>query len=333
MRSICNSLVIIQAPADIPYALDIIEKENSPDILVVNVNNVYRFLKKLNLRFDISYLPYPQYKHNYYFNLLRFRAYYRKEFKKFIKDKYTEINKVYFFSRYEDSLTSFFVDRIIKKYPAAEIIYVNHYDNYDDDNTYHLSLKQWLFYCANCFITGIPLKKGYKSKIPEFDIKRYTQIKETRPFLNKETVKKYLVKYSEPNSVLLLFNKSCGQLMKDVDYKNSLEILLKELKEKGMIIYAKGHPREGCPRVIEQISDQIIPAYIPSEFVDITSFKFVIGLNSVSIAHIARDFDVKTFSMLYCFPCQETQFIYEYLVEQSDSKLIFPNSIKEIFDK
>ena len=26
MRSICNSLVIIQAPADIPYALDIIEK-------------------------------------------------------------------------------------------------------------------------------------------------------------------------------------------------------------------------------------------------------------------------------------------------------------------
>ena len=61
-ENISKVIILVQAPADIPFALDLITKYDSSQILVyvINVENNYKLLKLLlGDDIHIKYIPYP----------------------------------------------------------------------------------------------------------------------------------------------------------------------------------------------------------------------------------------------------------------------------------
>lgn len=104
-------IIFCQAPADIPFFLTLFEKYKRTykiDVVVINVEGVYVFLKELNLKFEsFIFIKY---------NIVSFKnplSLYRE--KKRIQNIWTNqfknniYEKVVFFSRFEDWLTSSFL--------------------------------------------------------------------------------------------------------------------------------------------------------------------------------------------------------------------------------
>ncbi len=151
------------------------------------------------------------------------------------------------------------------------------------------------------------------------------------PILNKDILKKYSIHYEDKNSALLLFNPTSNGVMDENDYSKYLTGLVDRLQDNGITVYTKGHPRMGLNTILEKKCDVVIQDFIPSEFIDMSSFRFIIGLWSTSIANASKMYPGRVFSMLKCFPCKDYKLAQDYLKKQSNDTLLFPEKIDTIF--
>ena len=80
-----------------------------------------------------------------------------------------------------------------------------------------------------------------------------------------------------------------------------------------------------------QICDNEVPSYIPSEYLDITSFEFAIGFVSTSLCSESEE--IKSYSVLPMCEIideREKKFWVKYLSEMKGSKVVFLNDFISI---
>ena len=111
-----------------------------------------------------------------------------------------------------------------------------------------------------------------------------------------------------------------------------MEIIIKALQKKGFELFIKGHPRLGGTKGIESLCNFSIPKNIPSEFIDTSQFKKIIGIESFSLVYQANSSDL-VFSIIELLSFHnlddKIKFI-NYLNINSNNKINFPKNISEL---
>ncbi len=332
-------IIFCQAPADMPYVLDLydINKEKKKiSIFVINVEGMYKFLISLNLKLNqLVFIPSYFISLNKMSLLIKERRRINNLWKKyFIEIKHAE---VFFFSKFEDWLTSAFIHKLSKNRMVA-INYLNHYDNssslYIKSN--YISFKHKIYLLILELLTDIRFKVEIKEKTPEFPIENYN-IKIFNVEKKLEILSKYKAKLdfiNIKNPYLLIFVSPCeSKIFNPIFFDAQLINVIELFKEKKYSVIVKGHPRLGIPKSIKELADYIIPSYIPGEFIDPAIFNLCLGLETVTICHFSKNTNLPTYSIINLFPYSNKK-TYDininYLKQQSNDKMSFCNSIEEL---
>ena len=328
-------VILIQAPADVSYALQIIAANKSllVRVYVLNVYNVYMLLKYLKLEnCDIFYIPYPV------FNLKSYRTWIhtRNDLKRIWTEHFSQIihrvKILHFFSRYEDPLCAYLVIKHIKLNKDIRIEYNNHYDPLHKEVSLLNSIRSFIKNIMMSIITGAKYDLEAYNKFPEFKVFSYDRINNVPLKYKSEVFDSWKYKANKDKTVLFLLNQLS-------DLKKSANICLQiinelcaEFKRRNYTIYVKGHPRIGLSEEFRLIADEEIESFILSEMIDYKTFDYVIGVDSTSIAHAALEKESSTYSIVDMIDLESINVIKEHLINQSNGKLKFVNNIKDVFE-
>lgn len=332
-------VIICQAPADIPYVLTIYEQNNNNkniSIFVVNVFGVYKFLKGLNLEVQsLVFIPYGLKSFRNIFFIIKEKL----RIKKIWNDNFKNIidSDIYFFSKFEDWLTAFFIHKLHSNSKNNKIFYVNHYDDseYLFFRNKSLSFKKYIYIKLLRCLTGVTFVVDIIEKMPEFPVKTYS-FQEIKLNIDNEVYEKYSISINHSKDIksVIFFISPCQNEFYDPRYYSSTLIKIVEyLNKHGYEIVVKGHPRMGVPSFLDDNIDCKIPDYIPAEFINIRDFKFCFGLDTGALCYFAKNNLVVTYSLINMFVYSNESRIsigIEYLKQQSNNKVAFCNSFSEL---
>jgi hypothetical protein len=122
-----------------------------------------------------------------------------------------------------------------------------------------------------------------------------------------------------------------------VDYNITMAALLTLIKSKGYYIYLKPHPRVGFSRFLADHVDEIIPAYVPAEFISCRSFALIVTNYSTGIK-LAYDHNIPGIVFERMFKrvrCADRAYILNMLSNPSHYSgkvpdIEFPSSMEEL---
>ena len=321
-------IIFCQAPADIPYLLTIYEKNKGNteiSIFVINVENMFLFIKELNMNVkQIIFIPYTPHCFKNISRIVEERT----RIKRLIKENFEPVSNslVYFFSRFEDWLTSSFIAALAKD-KSNSIVYADHYDlSAAVFKKSHFNLKALTLKVVLGYMTDIRFRTQILEKLPEFPIDRY-KIRTIAAALNPSVFSRY--SYQIPDEakrpvVLLLVSPSMEVLYEEKDYDHMQYKIIDFLKNAGWTIVVKGHPRLGVPENIKPLIDILIPEHIPAEFIGGKNIDLCLGIVSNAAVNFLKNTGVPTFSLLHLFEFKKVE-MYEqymsYLSQSSDNQI------------
>ena len=330
-----KTVILVQAPADIPFALDIISKEALSDIYVyaINVENSYTLLKALlNNKIFIEYIPYPFVGYTSIKKIRRARREFKLAWNKYFETRDFHGAVVYFFSRFEDSFTSFLIEQFYRR-KQTDFFYINHYDPKDltihaKDIIRSLILNPILFY-----ITRGSFRITYRGKFPELNTHHY-KVNERTTSIEHVNLTPFLFSIGRKPAVLFLVNPRYDGCCYDYDdFVKTIRSISERLKSKGVTIYIKGHPRMGLPKELEGFYDERIENYVISELIDYSNFSLIIGCESTAIAHAAlikENGVVSILPMLKVVNKVSYEMILKHICSQSDNKVVLATNEDDI---
>ena len=331
-------IILVQAPADIPYALDIIQRHKSSAIYVyaINVENIYKLLKTLlNEKIQLEYIPYPFVGYNSLGKIIKTRKEFVQAWNQHFKTIAKQCLDAYFFSKFEDAFTAFVIGRFSTS-KGINIHYINHYDSPMRTIGLRDYVRSIIFNVILYFITRSHFKITYWGKYPELDVAYYKNIDEQKIDIADIDLTQYLYSIDRQPAILFLVNPKydvCGYDYED--YIELIKIIAHRLKNKGLVIYMKGHPRMGLPIELAGVYDERIEDYVISELIDYTKFKLIIGCESTSIAHAALKMNGTAISILKMIKVINDVKInrqYNYLCNQSRGRVVFVKTVEEIIN-
>lgn len=334
-------IIFCQAPADIPYVLSLYEKfkeEKVISVYVINVENVFKFIKGLDLKlFALVFIPYTLTSFKNIFQIIKERRRI-----KALKKQYFDFvinTDIYFFSRFEDWLTSSFLNDLDKK---NSIYYIDHYDfSSEIFKKRGFGLKIFALKFVYYILTDVNFKLEIIEKLPEFQYQKYN-IQKLIPEINNDIFDKYRYKIDvvkDTSPIVLFFISPCETVIYDcVSHDEIQRQIIKSLKQFNWTVIVKGHPRLGVPENVMDLVDVQIPSYIPAEFLEIDNVSMCLGIITSALAHFAKNTEIRTYSLLNLFEFKDSNSINyyrDYLSELSNDQIIyfqdyndFENSLK-----
>lgn len=276
-----NMILFSQAPADIVYVLSLYQRfryTHKIRIVVVNVENSYKFFQSLNLNAELDFIPLvPQKKLIRFLKFLfRLRSVYRQIFSNY---KNAEI---YYFSNCYDYVTAFFIEK--------------------------LALNNEIYF-ADLYNSKGPTISGVATKIKKLQVKLLLGI--SVKYFRHSTQRAY--QYLAPKSVLfiapntlftndnnldefkykvegvehkncILFLESNGSLdNRFTCYDQQISCVFKQIPN-SVTMFIKPHPRLGYSSILDDYEPIIMEDYIPAEMIDLECFSAIIGIDSASVA-------------------------------------------------
>lgn len=326
-KDIC---IFCQAAADLAYTLDIVSKNPTSTfhIYVINVESIYTFLVELNIpSIEVTFLPYLTFNIKSFISINRVR----KEIKKICEKEFNQITNsvIYFFSTSYDWNTASFVSYLSRKI-NNKIIYYNHYDHLTVlQGEKRFVLKNFLQSFIYKYITKASFDYKTTINFPLFNYKKFgiTLYQQSR---KPQIEKRFLFKSGlKTNSNLLFFLSPDEYNRLSEKGKVSLNKLLQNLKEIGHVLVIKGHPRLGVPEEILNKFNHTLPAYIPSEFIDYTEYKKVIGISSASLCYPASELNIDVISLIDYLDFNDNIKIKgykSYITQYSNNTILFADS-------
>jgi hypothetical protein len=337
-----NKIIIFcQAPADIPYLLSLYEKykeEKVISVYVINVENVFKFIQSLKLNLHaLVFIPYALTSFKSILQIIKER----KRIKTLKKQYFNFVvnTDVYFFSRFEDWLTSSFLNVLDRK---NSIYYVDHYDFSSEIFVKRkLNFKLLILKIVYYILTDVSFKLEIIEKLPEFQFQN-SRIKKQIPEINNSIFHKYRYKIDvvkDPKPIALFFISPCEAVIYDCESHDEIQLQIVQLLKKfNWTVIVKGHPRLGVPENVMNLVDIKIPSYIPAEFVQIENVSMCLGIITSALAHFAKNTEIKTCSVLNLFQFKDfnsRNSYRDYLSELSNDQIIyfqdyndFENSVK-----
>lgn len=330
-----RTIIFCQSSADVQYVLSLYEQfKNSSrvSIFVLVLIDIYNHFQSLNLDIDdLVFIPFPENVPLKNFKELRkiksrLNANYDLNFKNL------QGQSVYFFSKYFDWQTAFFVSKISKK---NKVVFINHSGETLTGTKPicgPIVLYRKLLYK---YLTSVNFRflKMQSTTMIEFPVENYP-IKKSSYVLDPTIILKYRVK-TETNlskSVLLFEN---NQSVYDFysDYELNLTSIFELFKKCGFNIYLKPHPWQGCSEFSKPFIDKLLPSQIPAEFFNPDDFTFIAGVETGAIAFFAKNYPAKTLSLLDLFGFkreEEKERFRQAQLTISDGNINFVPSIKEL---
>lgn len=337
-----NKIIIFcQAPADIPYVLSLYEKYKDEKLIfvyVINVENVFKFIQGLNLNLSaLIFIPYVLGTFKSVFQIIKER----KRIKALKKQYFDFVinTDVYFFSRFEDWLTSSFLVGLEKR---NSIYYIDHYDfSAEIFVKRKLNFKLLILKIVYYSLTNANFKLEIIEKLPEFQFQKYRIVKQ-KPELNMDVFNKYSYKIDvvdDTNPIVLFFISPCEIVIYDCESHDEIQLqIVRLLKQLNWKVIVKGHPRLGVPENVMDLVDVQIPSYVPAEFVQIENVSMCLGIITSALAHFAQNTVAPTYSLLNLFQFKDSNSANQYkgyLSRLSNNKIKyfldyddFENSIK-----
>lgn len=335
-------VIFCQAPADVPFVLTIYRrnKNSKISIYVVNVKGVFDFINSLNLRlYELNFIPYSNINFRNPYLILKERIRIRRLLSKHFQERKDIV--VYFFSRFEDWLTSSFLHCLANN--SVDIFYVNHYDISANSHPILSNIKfsRKILRFIFRFITGVDFLMTREFKFPEFPINNY-EIQEIEPEIDEAVFNEFSYNSIRCNliqrQVLFFISPPEQDLYDNSYYENRVKEIIDFLKQFNFKIYIKGHPRVGLPdflsqQYIDKNKIEIIPAGIPGEFINLNNVNLCLGIDSTIISLIAKNTDITTYCLANLFKPNNTaslEYLKKYLLDFSEQKLNFINSINHL---
>jgi len=321
-----KTIIFCQACVDVCYTLQIIKErgESNCIIFVIHVENLYAFFTSLKLSvIDIIFIPMP------YLSL-----------KKPYKTK-NEINNIWktFFQKFEDCIIYFFslsydyltasmVTRLSSK-KTNDVYYYCYCEDFLNNPQKTFSVKMRLYGLLYKYITGVHFVTNVKLGFPNFNISKYN-IKKIEISDKPETESRFLYKMEQntdktKGNVLFFISTDEEDLLTEKSIKKLEDILLC-IREKGFTLALKGHPRIGEPANLLHNFDKIIPSYIPSEFMDYSTFKYIIGFGSTALCFPAQHKYTTVISLLDIVEFSDKELqqrLKELIISFSDNTILF----------
>ncbi len=323
-----NIIIFCQSPSDIRHTLWLYEKNSKESriyIYVVNVHNNYKFLKSLGLEnCVINFFPYEHNLRNP-LGILKEKIYLIKAFKEHFKN--IKVSDIYFFSHYFDYITFFFIKRLAQ----TNVIFFIDVFKVNREKVERLNIKDILKLLILYFITGISFicTGEDEKKVVTFPYEHYG-VKKIEPKIDMSFIKKYSYKLKTDKIKSILFFESNG-VMEDcyLDYRETLTQILIDLLANNYCIFIKPHPKKGYSNFISNLHVNMVEGYIPAEFIDLSTVNFVMGIESVGIANIARVENIPVFSIIDLFRFKNSDLklsFKDYLKANSAEKIRFIDS-------
>ena len=332
-----NSKIVIfcQAPYHTQYAVDFVNKhkESSIDIFAVNVENIKKHLSLLNINMNkLAFIPFDD-----VFSIKNIFSWQKekKRLKNLYSNYFKEYNnaEVFYFSNCFDWVTAYFIKELLKRnkinYCLVELT--------EEKGVIKTKVnwKQKIKLYVYKYMTGIKFNwlhvKGYKP-ILYFPFKEYNikQVKIDKVIIDKKHL--YKPELNLEKAILLLENNlTTYDFFKN--YEVEFKSILMVLKEKGYKIVLKAHPRSGATPFVNDYVNFKIPRCIPSEFLDISIYNGIIGIETTGLSELAIKKEKKVYSMinLLSFKKEETkQYYLNLLSSHSENTIVFPKTINEI---
>jgi hypothetical protein len=331
-------IVFCQAPADVQYVLTLYEKYHQKFqiiLVVINQEGIYHYFQSLGLSFNkILLIPYPK-------NIPL------KDAKKLFKIKswlynnynsfFSEItgHSVYFFSKYFDWLTGFFISRLSIN---NSVFLADHsgqtFIGTKEANGILILYRRLIFR----FLTSVNFRflKMQSTLMMEFPVENYN-ISSTDFIPDESIYSKYCVKTDTGSGKsVLLFESNQKAYDFYLDYKSTILDVIQEFKASGYKIFLKPHPRQGYSEFLKPHVEKILPAEVPGEFFNPDDFTLITGIDSNAVAYFAKKYQQKTLSLLNLFNFkreEEKERFRQTQVKLSDSQVSFISSFTELQKK
>lgn len=160
----------------------------------------------------------------------------------------------------------------------------------------------------------------YKLKIIDFEIDQ--NLYDRYSIQLTQDVNNAVIFFAEP------FQDSF-QTKEEYDFLN-VEVV-KHLKKLNYTVFVKGHPRKGIHPQAREMANNIVPNYIPSEFIDLSCFKFAV--NFFSVALCSASFKIPAYSLIGMYEIRDFDtynYWKQYINETSNSQVIIISSFDEL---
>lgn len=112
-------------------------------------------------------------------------------------------------------------------------------------------------------------------------------------------------------------------------YILTVKKIVRELQTKSYNVFIKAHPRVGIQKeLVDIVGVNIIPEYIPSEFIDTQEYELCLGFESTSLVGFSNN-EIKTYSLLLLLDIiseKRCRFMMQYLTTMSGGKIRFISS-------
>jgi len=319
-----------QSPSDLKYVLSIYEqykKKCKVKIYVIGVKSNYVFLKNILPKIDIEYIHTPTMRQIFFnpLHLIRIRI---------LKRRVCLENKgniVYFFSRYIDYYTAFLIDNLKIE---NSVYYIDSVYSFLDANISYAKNLNFLTIFKSIYLFFIFFKKSVFINHSGKQIYYYRNnslIGNKSININDSIYEIYSFRpkliYSEKPK--LVFFESGGDADYFADYEKNLETVLNIISKK-FIVYIKPHPTHHYSRIVDRYNFQFLEKHIPSEFLNLSEFSVVLGIESGAIALVNHN---NKFSIMNAFKFRDKLVqdnFKRYLNDLSSSKINYIDHIEEL---
>lgn len=300
-----RALLVCQAPVEVPNILKFYEEIKGEyfDITFVSrdTNSYNEFFQYIGVNAN-----FVRWENNGKFDSLRPWTWinFKKQIRKNLAGMNLDNCDVFYSSRYD-----FFSYCHFKRFPnSTRFIYRDKKDSEvwcnkgEDRTTLKIHIKRLLDRYIKQWYCGIKLRYDNCGSISilGFDPNKigHTVRKKLSDDEEKQIIKKYTYK---PNVVgiknVVFFTEPYRNRFHDQNDYISMNIrIVNELHKKGYKVILKGHPRLGICEEIKQSVDDVIPNFIPSEFINYADFDFAIGFVSTALCGTAGI--IPTYSVL-----------------------------------
>ncbi|MCU6770345.1 Uncharacterised protein [uncultured Bacteroides sp.] len=335
-----NAILVCQAPVEIPNILCFYEeiKNRYKDITIVSrdTNSYNEFFQYIGLEAN-----FVRWSNDYRFDALNPFTWiaFRKQIKENVDKLKIDNVDVFYSSRYD-----FFSYCHFKQFPlSTTFTYRDKKDSevwcYKGTNkaSFKVSIKRKLEkFIKQCFCgTKLEYYNCGAHSILGFNPQnlRHTIKKKLSDTEEKSIIQKYSYKpHTNSKYTAIFFTEPYRNKFQDSnDFISVNKTIISELHKKGYAIILKGHPRIGLCKEIEHLADDIIPNFIPSEFIDYNEFNIAIGFVSTALCGTSQI--IPSYSVLDLCSITDKRLAEhwrQFLNELSNNKIVFINSFSDI---
>jgi hypothetical protein len=332
------TVVFIQAPADVAYAITICEAARGSGsavvLIVVNVRSVYEYLVEAQLPdIVVHFVPYLlQPMPRWPWSLWGARLALARHFAAALADR--NIAEAWFFCVDWDAVTPYFLKRLPFN---TQIFLADHYGMTEPREkrwTWKLAVK-W-FYLR--IVTGIDF--GFCRETLETGNGKVWRTTFDPRVLKAQRVQiaPSFSRFPLPGRIQLPFvilMDANDESSSDISgYAEVVAALITELRSRKVDIVLKAHPRTGCSAFLNAFRLPALPAGCPLELFDTSGASAVIGINSLGLAAIAKlgQTAISLLDLITFRDEEPRRFWRKWMARHSDQKVLFPRSQSEALD-